>query len=843
VRAGAAARAPAEFAAALQQLAEAEARIDELPPERRELARFWTGVRTAEVLFHSGATERALATALAARDRARCVPPGGRSPYAGYYRVLLLALLWQAMPEEEFLALLVADEAEFLVAPETLADVERREPQLFVPLGLLRCELLFHQGKEFEGVRTLHELADALEERPKTPRPWSAKVFAALAWTYYARLDVDRAEIWVGKMDPADARFLRTLIPYRRGDYDTAEREARVLAAEQPEHRDVLGEVLEAQGKWEEALAEHERALAATDAAQVVDRAVRLDNVGDCQLELGDLPAAERSYTEALRLLDRSESPYAKRERGQMLMDLGRLAELEGERAAAAARYAEALAATEEARDTLPIDPLGASWLSGSWFRASIDGVVRLREPTAAGVFAALAATERGKARGLLDWIARPPSAAGGDDLRDAVRRLALTDDPRELAAHRLALDRARTSAAEAHSGRTATASGRELAQQMEREPDTLFLSYWVGATTAWLFAGGAGLPLQCIELGTRDAALAKLRAAYCAVADPRPAHWPPLDAAADFFVPHAVRGALQRAARVVFCPDADLHQLPFEVLRVGGVPIGAGAAVERAPSLSVRAAPAARAPASGAVVVVDRVAVPADAAQALGVAIAADLGDEGDRVAACYAGAVRLQGEDASLDRLAAALARAPVALLHVNAHALASPLVPSRSLLLLAGGPVSMASLAGLPLRGAVVVLSACSSAAGEARGGEGVPGLLWGPFAAGARAVVASLWPVNQEATAELMAAFHERRAAGAGAAAALRDARARLAASARYAHPHYWAGFAAYGSDAGAPAAQAPDPRAPATPRWLFWFAVATMALIVLWWIVRIRDRRR
>src|SRR6185369_3261724 len=103
-------------------------------------------------------------------------------------------------------------------------------------------------------------------------------------------------------------------------------------------------------------------------------------------------------------------------------------------------QFAAALAATEDVRNGLPIDPLGASWLSGSWFRVSIDGVVRLREPTADGVLRALAATERGKARGLLDWIAHPPSAAGAEDLRDAVRRLALTDDPGQITARQLAL-------------------------------------------------------------------------------------------------------------------------------------------------------------------------------------------------------------------------------------------------------------------------------------------------------------------------------------------------------------------------------------------------------------------
>jgi CHAT domain-containing protein len=142
-------------------------------------------------------------------------------------------------------------------------------------------------------------------------------------------------------------------------------------------------------------------------------------------------------------------------------------------------------------------------------------------------------------------------------------------------------------------------------------------------------------------------------------------------------------------------------------------------------------------------------------------------------------------------------------VSVLHVSAHALVRSVVPSESLLLLADGGVPLPALAELPLRGATVVLSACSSAAGKAHGGEGEASLLWGPLGAGARAVVASLWPVNQQATCDLMGQFHHWLARGSGEAEALRLARATLAAAPNYAHPHYWAGFAAFGSHATAP----------------------------------------
>ena len=122
----------------------------------------------------------------------------------------------------------------------------------------------------------------------------------------------------------------------------------------------------------------------------------------------------------------------------------------------------------------------------------------------------------------------------------------------------------------------------------------------------------------------------------------------------------------------------------------------------------------------------------------------------------------------------------------------------MPSASLLLLADGALPLSSLTELPLDGATVLLSACSTATGEARGGEGDAALLWGPLGAGARCVVASLWPVNQQATCDLMGQVHYALARGASEAAALREARRALAGAANYAHPHYWAGFAAFGA---------------------------------------------
>jgi len=60
----------------------------------------------------------------------------------------------------------------------------------------------------------------------------------------------------------------------------------------------------------------------------------------------------------------------------------------------------------------------------------------------------------------------------------------------------------------------------------------------------------------------------------------------------------------------------------------------------------------------------------------------------------------------------------------------------------------------------------------------------------FYAGATAVVASLWRVNDQATSELMMEFYRRLQAEAPDVAL---ARAQQAVCKKYPHPYYWAAF--------------------------------------------------
>ncbi|HVG08597.1 MAG TPA: CHAT domain-containing tetratricopeptide repeat protein [Thermoanaerobaculia bacterium] len=102
-------------------------------------------------------------------------------------------------------------------------------------------------------------------------------------------------------------------------------------------------------------------------------------------------------------------------------------------------------------------------------------------------------------------------------------------------------------------------------------------------------------------------------------------------------------------------------------------------------------------------------------------------------------------------------------------------------------------------LDLDSDLAVLSACKTHAGRQLAGEGVFALSRGFLAAGARRVVASLWPVNDESTAVLMGNFYGRIAEAESSgrrpdyARALRDARRALRKEPRWSAPYHWAPF--------------------------------------------------
>lgn len=111
---------------------------------------------------------------------------------------------------------------------------------------------------------------------------------------------------------------------------------------------------------------------------------------------------------------------------------------------------------------------------------------------------------------------------------------------------------------------------------------------------------------------------------------------------------------------------------------------------------------------------------------------------------------------------------------------------------------GFLRMTDLYNLKLNADLVVLSACRTAMGKDIKGEGLIGLTRGFMYAGTPRIVASLWDVNDAATAELMSRFYKHLLKDKlPAAAALRAAQLSISRESRWAAPYYWAGFVIQG----------------------------------------------
>ncbi|MBW4551325.1 MAG: CHAT domain-containing protein [Aphanocapsa sp. GSE-SYN-MK-11-07L] len=93
-------------------------------------------------------------------------------------------------------------------------------------------------------------------------------------------------------------------------------------------------------------------------------------------------------------------------------------------------------------------------------------------------------------------------------------------------------------------------------------------------------------------------------------------------------------------------------------------------------------------------------------------------------------------------------------------------------------------------------LLILSACQTAAGDSRAALGLAGMA---IRAGARSTLASLWSVDDAATAILMGEFYQELVkADLTKSEALRRAQESLIRDPRYSSPYYWAGFILVGN---------------------------------------------
>jgi CHAT domain-containing protein len=93
-------------------------------------------------------------------------------------------------------------------------------------------------------------------------------------------------------------------------------------------------------------------------------------------------------------------------------------------------------------------------------------------------------------------------------------------------------------------------------------------------------------------------------------------------------------------------------------------------------------------------------------------------------------------------------------------------------------------------------LLALSACNTAAGDDRAALGLAGVA---LRAGARSALATLWPVNDEASAMLVSEFYTQiRDPTVSRAVALQRAQVKVLRTRGYEHPVYWAPYVLVGS---------------------------------------------
>ena len=375
----------------------------------------------------------------------------------------------------------------------------------------------------------------------------------------------------------------------------------------------------------------------------------------------------------------------------------------------------------------------------------------------------------------------------------------------------------------------------REIQDQV-LDDDTVLLEYFLGSERSFLWAVTAkGLVAR--ELPGRATIEAAARRGYERLERSREtlAQIPAEEARTELsqLLLQPVAGLLGRK-RLLIVPDGALHYLPFAALPVPGssAPLVAGHEVVTSPSASALAVErrelAGRRPAPGVLAVVAdpvfeagdprvrrRPALVAPAAWRGSSPVAGDrfqrLGysrAEADALKTLVPPAERLEALDFKASRdtvLSGALAR--YRILHFATHGLLDTENPGLSKLVFSqvdeqgrprNGFVWAHEIYGLRLPADLVVLSACHTALGQEIRGEGLVGLTRGFQYAGARAVLVSLWEVDDEATAELMRLFYrEMLEHGQPPAAALRTAQEALRRQPGWEAPYYWAGFVLQG----------------------------------------------
>lgn len=246
---------------------------------------------------------------------------------------------------------------------------------------------------------------------------------------------------------------------------------------------------------------------------------------------------------------------------------------------------------------------------------------------------------------------------------------------------------------------------------------------------------------------------------------------------------------SLAGARRVAIVPYGPMHGVPFHALQAAGTCLLESAEVVYAPSAGLLS----RLPAAAD----DDRRRDRRANLVFGVADeqAPRIVREIESVAEALIEPRVFVGRDASWECLQREAPQAGV--VHLACHGWFSGDTPLGSRLKLSDRWVSVRDLYGLRLNGAVVVLTGCDTARSRVHQGEEMVGLIQAFLAAGASALLMSLWAVHDDTAQNLVASVYRlwhnggRCEEGGRLSAALREAQCGMKET--YPHPLFWAPF--------------------------------------------------
>ncbi|HXF66383.1 MAG TPA: CHAT domain-containing protein [Burkholderiales bacterium] len=537
------------------------------------------------------------------------------------------------------------------------------------------------------------------------------------------------------------------------------------------------------------------------------------------ELEVGKLRQAKEGFD---RLLARPET----RDNGEiywvLLFDRGRIAEAEGDAAGALEYWRRAIEVIEEQRSTINTEAnkIGFVGDKQAVYRALIAALFAQDRHLEAFDY-----VERSKSRALVDLLAGKKDFAVAAPNEAEIRKLLESAEAAELearaqvaletrsavrgpAVRSAGLEALREQAPELAS-LVAVGSTPVVELQARLPEDEALVEYYYDERALYAFVL-TRMALAAVRLEAAGLE-AEVRALRRAIETPEGTHYEPSARRLHERLIRPIEPFIGGRKLLVVAHGA-LHYLPFAALHDGTSFLIERYSLRFLPSASVLRflRPAARAGRAGVL--------------ALGNP---DLGDPKldlhHAQEEALAIAQKMPQSRALLRREASETAvrqyAAGFSYLHFATHGEFNAESPLASALLLArdersDGLLTVAKLYSMRLDADLVTLSACETALGRIASGDDVVGLTRGFLYAGAATVVASLWKVEDRATAALMTRFYEELAAG-DKREALRAA--QLATRERYPHPFFWAAFQLTGEALSAPTGMRRAPETPPFPR--------------------------